>query len=75
MNSDSREAADCIGSYVQNIMDCYSDLSKFCDLKPSPEINTSFERLVSLCTQTPDESVTAKVHLTPLNDIAFLIVS
>ena len=57
-----KEAMDCMTSYVQGITTCYSELSKFPDLKPSPKINDTFERLVSICVQTPIESVTAKVH-------------
>jgi len=56
---------DCVSCYIDEILSCYSELAQSPSLEPSPKVNVVFDRLVRLCTQVPDEEVTAKVRLIP----------
>lgn len=61
LSQSNDECATCI---VENITDCYFELSQLAKLEPSPVVNKLFERLVHLCSETPDESITTKVSAT-----------
>ncbi len=60
-----KEVMDTVSSYSNDILACYSELCTFSNLEPLPRINEAFKKLVSLCSQTPDEAVTAKVVSPP----------
>ena len=55
---------NCASCYVDEILDCYYKLSQSPNLKPSPNINRLFERLVGLCGQIPKEAITHQVSHT-----------
>lgn len=56
---------DSVACYVDGILACYAELSGLSDLKPSSCVNHAFEKLVALCSETPDESVVAKARAIP----------
>ena len=55
------EVGDCVSCYVKEILDCYSKLSQSLDLKPSPNINGVFERLVNVCRTVHSEAIASQV--------------
>jgi Nicotianamine synthase protein len=55
------EEQDETAAYIKYLLGCYSVISSFPDLQPSPQVNEAFERLVALCIQVKDESVIKKV--------------
>ena len=55
------EVSDCVSCYVREILDCYSKLSQSLDLKPSPNVNGVFERLVNLCRKVHSETIASQV--------------
>lgn len=59
------ENDDCVSRYVNGILACFAELSVLPNLKPSLRVNYAFEKLVSLCTETPDRSVVVKVRASP----------
>lgn len=56
---------DSVAWYVNGILACYAELCGLSDLEPSSRVNYAFEKLVALCSKTPDESVVAKARATP----------
>lgn len=65
-----------IASFVNDISSCFIALTQVQDLSPSPQVNALFEKLVSLCLQTPGEEITSQVALLSspaLNGIAHLL--
>lgn len=59
------ENDDCVSRYVHGILACFAELSVLPNLKPSFRVNYAFEKLVSFCTERPDESVVVKVRASP----------
>ena len=55
------KVGDCVACYIKDILDCYSILSESLDLKPSPNINSVFERLVNLCKNVHSEAIASQV--------------
>ncbi len=54
---------DTVAWYVDGILACYAELSGLPDLESSPRVDRAFEKLVGLCSETPDESVVAAVRV------------
>lgn len=52
---------DIVEKYISTIFNLYNKLSKFQNLDPAPEVNAVFGSLVSVCTETPNESIAEKV--------------
>jgi hypothetical protein len=57
------EEQDVIAAYVNGVLGCYSTISSFPDLQPSPQVNDAFEKLVAFCIQVKDESIVKNVRL------------
>ncbi|KAL7268085.1 hypothetical protein RUND412_009307 [Rhizina undulata] len=51
--------------YITSILELYAGLSKIEKLDPSPEVNSLFGKLVSICAQIPDEAVTNRILTDP----------
>lgn len=54
--------SNCVASYVTNVLACNAELCQLSELEPSGRVNLAFDKLVGLCSQTPDQSVVAKVR-------------
>jgi hypothetical protein len=54
---------ETIGVYVHHILDCYAVLANLPNLYPTLVTTQAFNRLVSICTQVPDESVVLGVSI------------
>ncbi|KAL0637682.1 hypothetical protein Q9L58_003242 [Maublancomyces gigas] len=52
---------DTAEKYILTIVDLYEKLSKLPKLDPSPEVNSIFGKLVSVCAETPSEAIAEKV--------------
>lgn len=62
-----------ITSSVNDILSCFIALSQLEDLSPSPPVNALFEKLVSLCRQTPGEAIANQVALLPSSPSDFFV--
>ena len=58
-------ADDGAQKYITMILELHTALSQLPTLEPSPRVNSLFGKLVDLCAQTLDESLTAKVSCLP----------
>lgn len=54
-------ADDGAQEYISLILELHTALSQLPMLEPSPKVNSLFEKLVDLCAQTLNESLTTKV--------------
>lgn len=55
------DGGDCVARYVDEILGCYEELAGFKELKPCSKVDNTFERLVGLCSQCPDEETVSMV--------------
>ncbi len=58
-------ADDSAQRYISLILELHTALSQLPVLEPSPKVNSLFEKLVNLCAQTLDESLTTKASCPP----------
>ncbi|MCJ1363295.1 putative 26S proteasome regulatory subunit [Acarospora aff. strigata] len=58
-------ADDGAQKYITMILELHTALSQLPTLEPSPRVNSLFGKLVDLCAQTLDESLTAKILTDP----------
>ena len=59
--TENKETCGEAQTYIDKILELYSDLSLRSDLKPCPYINCQFEKLVGLCTTNLSTAGTRKV--------------
>lgn len=58
---------DIIEKYISTVIDLYKKLSGLPKLDPAPEVNAIFGGLVSVCAETPNETIAERVLLSPFH--------